>query len=89
MVDLLCDNFGCLLADQWSKPAWQSHIATALSGLVEMMMMMMNPVNSMSTAVHSMQCYAVHSVLSAGQRAVMLCDWGVKANMVLFAGNTV
>jgi len=24
-----------------------------------------------------------------GQRAVMLCDWGVKADMVLFAGNTV
>jgi len=23
------------------------------------------------------------------QRAVMLCDWGVKADMVLFAGNTV
>ena len=27
--------------------------------------------------------------LSTGQRAVMLCDWGVKADMVLFAGNTV
>ena len=26
---------------------------------------------------------------STGQRAVMLCDWGVKADMVLFAGNTV
>jgi len=25
----------------------------------------------------------------AGHRAVMLCDWGVKADMVLFAGNTV
>jgi len=24
-----------------------------------------------------------------GQRAVMLCDWGVNADMVLFAGNTV
>jgi len=24
-----------------------------------------------------------------GQRVVMLCDWGVKANMVSFAGNTV
>jgi len=28
-------------------------------------------------------------VISTGQRAVMLCDWGVKADMVLFAGNTV
>jgi len=27
--------------------------------------------------------------LSTGQRAVILCDWGVKADMVLFAGNTV
>jgi len=27
--------------------------------------------------------------LITGQRAVMLCDWGVKADMVLFAGNTV
>jgi len=27
--------------------------------------------------------------VSTGQRAVMLCDWGVKADMVLFAGNTV
>ena len=27
--------------------------------------------------------------MSTGQRAVMLCDWGVKADMVLFAGNTV
>jgi len=33
--------------------------------------------------------------LSLGRRneyrskAVMLCDWGVKADMVLFAGNTV
>jgi len=27
--------------------------------------------------------------MSTGQRAVMLCDWGVKAHMVLFAGNTV
>jgi len=27
--------------------------------------------------------------MSIGQRAVMLCDWGVKADMVLFAGNTV
>ena len=27
--------------------------------------------------------------MSTGQRAVMLCDWGVKAGMVLFAGNTV
>jgi len=27
--------------------------------------------------------------MSTGQRAVMLCDWGVKANMVLFAGYTV
>jgi len=27
--------------------------------------------------------------VSTGQTAVMLCDWGVKANMVLFAGNTV
>jgi len=27
--------------------------------------------------------------LSTGQRAVMLCEWGVKADMVLFAGNTV
>jgi len=26
--------------------------------------------------------------MSTGQRAVMLCDWGVKADMV-FAGNTV
>jgi len=26
--------------------------------------------------------------MSTGQRAVMLCDWGVKADMVLFAGNT-
>ena len=35
---------------------------------------------------------AIHSwvgAMSAGQRAVMLCDWGVKADMVLFAGNTV
>jgi len=27
--------------------------------------------------------------VSTGQRAVMLCDWGVKADMVLFAGKTV
>ena len=27
--------------------------------------------------------------VSTGQRAVMLCDWGVKADMVLFARNTV
>jgi len=27
--------------------------------------------------------------MSTGQWAVMLCDWGVKADMVLFAGNTV
>ena len=27
--------------------------------------------------------------MSTDQRAVMLCDWGVKADMVLFAGNTV
>jgi len=27
--------------------------------------------------------------MSTGQRAVILCDWGVKADMVLFAGNTV
>jgi len=27
--------------------------------------------------------------MSTGQRAVMLCDWEVKADMVLFAGNTV
>jgi len=27
--------------------------------------------------------------MSTGQRAVMLGDWGVKADMVLFAGNTV
>jgi len=27
--------------------------------------------------------------MSTGQRAVMVCDWGVKADMVLFAGNTV
>ena len=30
----------------------------------------------------------VHT-MSTGQRAVMLCDWEVKADMVLFAGNTV
>jgi len=29
------------------------------------------------------------SAMSTGQRAMMLCDWGVKADMVLFAGNTV
>jgi len=27
--------------------------------------------------------------MSTGQRALMLCNWGVKADMVLFAGNTV
>jgi len=27
--------------------------------------------------------------MCTGQRAVMLCDWGVKTDMVLFAGNTV
>ena len=27
--------------------------------------------------------------MSTGQRAVMPCDWGVKADMVLFAGNIV
>jgi len=27
--------------------------------------------------------------MSTGQRAVILCNWGVKADMVLFAGNTV
>ena len=27
--------------------------------------------------------------MSTGQRAVVFCDWGVKADMVLFAGNTV
>jgi len=27
--------------------------------------------------------------MSTGQRAAMLCDWGEKADMVLFAGNTV
>ena len=27
--------------------------------------------------------------MSTGQRAVMLYDWGVNADMVLFAGNTV
>jgi len=29
------------------------------------------------------------SEMSTGQRAVILCDWGVKADMVLFAGKTV
>jgi len=29
------------------------------------------------------------SAMSTGQRAVMLCYWGVKADMVLFACNTV
>jgi len=29
------------------------------------------------------------AAMSTGQRAVMLCNWGVKADMVLFAGNTV
>jgi len=29
------------------------------------------------------------SAMSTGQRAVMPCDWGVKADMVLFAGNTM
>jgi len=29
------------------------------------------------------------AAMSTGQRAVMLCDWGVKADMVLFAGNTM
>jgi len=27
--------------------------------------------------------------ISTGQTGVMLCDWGVKADMVLFAGNSV
>ena len=27
--------------------------------------------------------------MSTGQKAVMLCNWGVKADMVLFAGNCV
>jgi len=27
--------------------------------------------------------------MSIGQRAMMLCDWEVKADMVLFASNTV
>ena len=27
--------------------------------------------------------------MTTGRRAVMPCDWGVKADMVLFAGNTV
>jgi len=27
--------------------------------------------------------------MSTSQRVVMLCDWGVKADMVLFAGNAV
>jgi len=27
--------------------------------------------------------------MSTSQKAVMLCDWGVKADMVLFADNTV
>jgi len=27
--------------------------------------------------------------MSTGQRAVTLCDWGVKADVVLFAFNTV
>jgi len=27
--------------------------------------------------------------MSTGQRVVMLCDWGVKADMVLFAVNIV
>ena len=31
----------------------------------------------------------VGRTMSTGQMAVMLCDWGVKADMVLFAGNTV
>ena len=34
---------------------------------------------------------AIHQwvgAMSTGQRAVMLCDWGVKADIVLFAGNT-
>ena len=31
----------------------------------------------------------VVSAMSTGQRVVMLCNWGVKADMVLFAGNTV
>ena len=31
----------------------------------------------------------VGGAMSTGQRAVMFCDWGVKADMVLFAGNTV
>ena len=35
---------------------------------------------------------AIHSwvgTMSTGQWVVMLRDWGVKADMVLFAGNTV
>jgi len=37
-------------------------------------------------------CLAIPSrvgAVSTVQRAVMLCDWGVKADIVLFAGNTV
>ena len=32
---------------------------------------------------------SVVGAMSTGQRAVMPCDWKVKADMVLFAGNTV
>ena len=38
---------------------------------------------------HSLSCSSSSSSSSTGQRAVMPCDWGVKADMVLFAGNTV
>jgi len=31
----------------------------------------------------------VVGAISTGQKAMMLCDWGVKADMMLFAGNTV
>ena len=61
------------------------------------------PVNSYSTSDISQLFHKVHpssvqlslaippwvGAMSTGQNAVILCNWGVKADMVLFAGNTV
>jgi len=38
---------------------------------------------------HSLAIPPWVGAMSTGQRAVMLCDWGVKADMVLFAGTTL
>ena len=52
--------------------------------LWEIYLSLTNHLGQLSLAIHSWV-----GAMSTGQREVKLCDWGVKADMVLFAGNTV